>query len=85
MTTRPRSHNTFRYAQIRGWSRFSRSAPPSRGIASSGNTATFDLIAESAGVYPLVTPSLTGALRGAIAVLVASPDAKPAALMPQTP
>ncbi|HJU03726.1 MAG TPA: multicopper oxidase domain-containing protein [Nitrospiraceae bacterium] len=50
-----------------------------------GSAATFDVIAESAGAYPLVTHSLTGALRGAIAVLVASPDAKPAPLMPQTP
>jgi len=35
--------------------------------------------------YPLVTHSLTGALRGAIAVLAVSPDAKPAPLMPYTP
>ena len=50
-----------------------------------GSAATFDLVVESAGAYPLVTHSLTGALRGAIAVLVVSPDAKPAPLMPQTP
>ena len=36
----------------------------------------FDVVVESAGAYPLVTHSLTAALRGAIAVLVASPDAK---------
>jgi nitrite reductase (NO-forming) len=50
-----------------------------------GSAATFDVVVESPGVYPLVTHSLTGALRGAIAVLVASPDAKAAPLMPQTP
>ena len=50
-----------------------------------GSAATFDVVVESAGAYPLVTHSLTGALRGAIAVLLASPDAKPAPLMPMTP
>lgn len=54
-------------------------------VVGPGSAATFDVIVESAGAYPLVTHSLTGALRGAIAVLVASPDAKPAPLMPQTP
>jgi nitrite reductase (NO-forming) len=54
-------------------------------VVGPGSAATFDVIAESAGAYPLVTHSLTGALRGAIAVLVASPDAKPAPLMPHTP
>jgi nitrite reductase (NO-forming) len=43
------------------------------------------VVVESAGAYPLVTHSLTGALRGAIAVLVVSPDAKPAPLMPMVP
>ncbi|MFM8552649.1 MAG: multicopper oxidase domain-containing protein [Nitrospiraceae bacterium] len=54
-------------------------------VVGPGSAATFDLVAESGGAYPLVTHSLTGALRGAIAVLVVSPDAKPAPLMPQTP
>ena len=54
-------------------------------VVGPGSAATFDVIAESAGAYPLVTHSLTGALRGAIAVLVASPDAKAAPLMPHTP
>ncbi len=54
-------------------------------VVGPGSAATFDLVAESAGAYPMVTHSLTGALRGAIAVLVVSPDAKPAPLMPMTP
>lgn len=54
-------------------------------VVGPGSAATFDVVVESAGAYPLVTHSLTGALRGAIAVLVASPDAKPAPLMPMTP
>lgn len=54
-------------------------------VVGPGGAATFDMVVESAGAYPLVTHSLTGALRGAIAVLVASQDAKPASLMPQTP
>src|SRR5207249_1572158 len=54
-------------------------------VVGPGSAATFDVIVESAGAYPLVTHSLTGALRGAIAVLVASPDAKPGPLMPHTP
>ncbi|MGH7228045.1 MAG: hypothetical protein ACREIH_02425, partial [Nitrospiraceae bacterium] len=54
-------------------------------VVGPGSAATFDVVVESAGAYPLVTHSLTGALRGAIAVLVASPDAKPAPLMPHTP
>jgi nitrite reductase (NO-forming) len=54
-------------------------------VVGPGSAATFDVVVESGGAYPLVTHSLTGALRGAIAVLVASPDAKPAPLMPQTP
>jgi nitrite reductase (NO-forming) len=54
-------------------------------VVGPGSAATFDVVVESPGAYPLVTHSLTGALRGAIAVLVASPDAKPAPLMPQTP
>ncbi|HZS12834.1 MAG TPA: multicopper oxidase domain-containing protein, partial [Nitrospirales bacterium] len=54
-------------------------------VVGPGGGATFDVIAESAGAYPIVTHALTGALRGAIAVLVVSPDAKPAPLMPFTP
>ncbi|MGH7165923.1 MAG: multicopper oxidase domain-containing protein [Nitrospiraceae bacterium] len=54
-------------------------------VVGPGSAATFDLVVESAGAYPLVTHSLTGALRGAIAVLVVSPDAKAAPLMPHTP
>lgn len=54
-------------------------------VVGPGSAATFDVVVESAGAYPLVTHSLTGALRGAIAVLVATPDAKPAPLMPHTP
>lgn len=54
-------------------------------VVGPGSAATFDVVVESAGAYPIVTHSLTGALRGAIAVLLASPDAKPAPLMPMTP
>ncbi len=54
-------------------------------VVGPGSAATFDVVVESAGAYPLVTHALTGALRGAIAVLVASPDAKAAPLMPHTP
>lgn len=54
-------------------------------VVGPGSAATFDVVVESAGAYPLVTHSLTGALRGAIAVLVVSPDAKPAPLMPMVP
>ncbi len=43
------------------------------------------MVVESADAYPLVTRSLTGALPGAIAALVASPDAKGAPSMPNTP
>ncbi len=54
-------------------------------VVGPGSAATFDVVVESAGAYPLVTHSLTGALRGAIAVLLAGPDAKPAPLMPMVP
>lgn len=40
-----------------------------------GSGAAFDVVVDSEGAYPLVTHSLTGALRGAIAVLIAKPDA----------
>ena len=53
--------------------------------AGPGSAATFDVVVESAGAYPLVTHSLTGALRGAIAVLLVGPDAKDAPLMPMVP
>lgn len=54
-------------------------------VVGAGGAATFDLVVESPGAYPIVTHSLTGALRGAIAVLTATPAAKPAPLMPLTP
>ena len=54
-------------------------------VVGPGSAATFDVVVESAGAYPIVTHSLTGALRGAIAVLVASPDAKSLPLMPMVP
>lgn len=54
-------------------------------VVGPGSAATFDVVAESAGAYPLVTHSLTSALRGAIAVLVVSPEAKPLPLLPYTP
>ncbi len=54
-------------------------------VVGPGSAATFDLVAESPGAYPLVTHSLTGALRGAIAVLITSTEAKAAPLMPNTP
>ena len=54
-------------------------------VVGPGSAATFDVVVESPGAYPLVSHSLTGALRGAIAVLIVSLDAKPAPLMPQTP
>jgi len=54
-------------------------------VVGPGSAVAFDIIMESPGAYPIVTHSLTGALRGGIAVLVATPDAKPAPLMPQTP
>ena len=54
-------------------------------VVGPGSGATFDVVVESEGAYPLVTHSLTGALRGAIAVLIAKPDAQAAPLMPMTP
>jgi nitrite reductase (NO-forming) len=54
-------------------------------VVGPGSAAAFDVVVESAGAYPLVTHSLTGALRGAIAVLLASPEAKAAPLMPMVP
>ena len=54
-------------------------------VVGPGSAATFDLVSESPGVYPIVTHSLTGALRGAIAALTITPVAKDAPLMPLTP
>jgi nitrite reductase (NO-forming) len=54
-------------------------------VVGPGSAATFDLISESPGVYPIVTHSLTAALRGAIAALTITPVAKDAPLMPLTP
>lgn len=44
--------------------------------------AILDLVVEQEGVYPIVTHSLTDALRGAIALLEVKKDAKDLALMP---
>ena len=44
--------------------------------------AILDVVVEQAGVYPIVTHSLTDALRGAIALLEVKKDAQPLALMP---
>jgi nitrite reductase (NO-forming) len=54
-------------------------------VVGPGSAATFDVVVESPGAYPLVTHALTGALCGAIAVLVAAADARPAPLMRHTP
>ena len=54
-------------------------------VVGPGSGAVFDIIPESPGAYPIVTHALTGALRGGIGVLVSTPDAKPAPLMPMTP
>ena len=54
-------------------------------VVGPGSAATFDLVSESTGVYPIVTHSLTAALRGAIAALTITPVAKDAPLMPLTP
>jgi nitrite reductase (NO-forming) len=54
-------------------------------VVGPGSAATFDVVVDQAGAYPIVTHSLTAALRGAIAVLVVGPDAKPGPLMPMVP
>ena len=54
-------------------------------VVGPGSAATFDLVSESPGVYPIITHSLTAALRGAIAALVITPVAQNAPLMPLTP
>ncbi len=56
-------------------------------VVGPGSAATFDLIADNPGAYPVVTHSLTGALRGAIAVVIANQNPKDykGQLMPNTP
>ncbi|MDT7043210.1 multicopper oxidase domain-containing protein [Candidatus Nitronereus thalassa] len=44
--------------------------------------AILDVVVDQAGIYPIVTHSLTDALRGAIALLEVKDDAKRLALMP---
>lgn len=44
--------------------------------------ATFDVVVEQAGFYPIVTHSLTDALRGAIAILEVKENAQELGLMP---
>lgn len=51
----------------------------------SGRASTFDAVVESAEASSLATHSLTGTLRGAIAVLVVSPDAPSAPSVPMVP
>ena len=45
-------------------------------VVGPGSAATFDLIVDEPGAYPVVTHSLTGALRGAIAVVIANQNPK---------
>ena len=56
-------------------------------VVGPGSAATFDMIVDNAGAYPVVTHSLTGALRGAIAVVIANQNPKDykGQLMPNTP
>lgn len=55
-------------------------------VVGPGSAATFDLIVDNPGAYPVVTHSLTGALRGAIAVVVGNQNPKKYDnLMPLTP
>jgi nitrite reductase (NO-forming) len=51
-------------------------------VVGPGDAHTVDVVVESEGAYPLVTHSLTDALRGAIAVLVVKKDAQKLPLMP---
>jgi nitrite reductase (NO-forming) len=51
-------------------------------VVGPGDAHTVDVVVENEGAYPLVTHSLTDALRGAIAVLVVKKDAKKLPLMP---
>ncbi|MGC4098716.1 MAG: hypothetical protein QM706_16505 [Nitrospira sp.] len=56
-------------------------------VVGPGSAATFDMIADEPGAYPVVTHSFTSALRGAIAVIVANQNPKDykGQLMPNTP
>jgi nitrite reductase (NO-forming) len=55
-------------------------------VVGPGSAATFDLIVDEPGAYPVVTHSLTSALRGAIAVVIANKNPKKYdSLMPLTP
>jgi nitrite reductase (NO-forming) len=51
-------------------------------VVGPGDAYTVDVIPQNEGGYPLVTHSLTDALRGAIAVLVVKKDAQTLPLMP---
>lgn len=51
-------------------------------VVGPGDAYITDVVAENEGAYPLVTHSLTDALRGAIAVLVVKKDAQKLPLMP---
>jgi nitrite reductase (NO-forming) len=51
-------------------------------VVGPGDAYTVDVVAQHEGAYPLVTHSLTDALRGAIAVLVVKKDAQTLPLMP---
>ncbi len=51
-------------------------------VVGPGDAYTVDVIPQHEGAYPLVTHSLTDALRGAIAVLVVKKDAQTLPLMP---
>ena len=51
-------------------------------VVDSGDAYTVDLVVENEGGYPLVTHSLTDALRGTIAVLLVKKDAQTLPLMP---
>jgi nitrite reductase (NO-forming) len=55
-------------------------------VVGPGSAATFDMTVDEPGAYPVVTHSLTSALRGAIAVVIANPNPKKYdSLMPLTP
>ncbi len=51
-------------------------------VVAPAGAAIMDVVVEAAGAYPIVTHSLTDALRGAIAVLVVKKDAQALSLMP---
>lgn len=51
-------------------------------VVGPGDAYTVDVVVQHEGAYPLVTHSLTDALRGAIAVLVVKKDAQTLPLMP---